>query len=377
MYFSLLVSLTLMIFSVYLQAEITLIPKTASLQSSPKESVEYDVLGIGTAMTDLIIPVSDDFVHKHAGRKGGSSVVPIHKIEEIIKESSQTPIVKPGGSCSNTLKGLGKLGVKAAYHLRDGIDYYGEQYKKNLIDNNVCVIKVDDEMLPSGRLACLITPDKNRTFLSAPSAGAAFCPADLNPDCFKKAKIIHLDGYSLRNRSLVEESMRLAKEHGAMISFDPGCFQLACEHKDLILHLMTEYVDIVFANEDEIKILFDTTSEDACRAMSKLVKVAVVLCGNKGCLVATKDTLINVPVRNVAVVDTTGAGDLFASGFLYGLLQGYSIERCAYIGNYLGSSVIQHIGAEIPPDQWEAILSHVTQEPSFLAKNNVSITTES
>ncbi len=342
-----------------------LIPKTAPLKSIPKENAEYDVLGVGTAMTDLIIHVSDEFLIKHGGQKGGSRVVPSHKIDEILKDAKTSPVIKPGGSCPNTLKGLAKLGLKAAYHLRDGTDEFGINYVKSLNDNNVSVIKVDDDLLPSGRLVCLITPDKNRTFCSSPGAGAAFCCADLEPECFKKAKLVHLDGYSLRNRSLVEETMKLAKEHKAMISFDPGCYQLCQEHKELILRLMKDYIDILFLNEDEVQALFNLPPEKAAIAISQYVPISVILMGNRGCLVGTKEKIFKTPVRNVPVVDTTGAGDLFASGFLYGLLQGYNLERCAYIGNYLGSSVIQHVGAEIPKELWNDILVHVAKEPNL------------
>lgn len=347
------------IFSVEVETfELKLVPKTAPNRAQPKENVEYEVLGVGTAITDFMIPVSDEFLMRHT-QKGGSSVVSIEKIEELIKESQANPIVKPGGSCPNTLKGLGRLGVRTAYHLRDGVDEYGIRFENNLRDNNVAVLKVNDTLLPSGRLVCLMTPDRNRSFLSFPGAGDAFCPADLEPLWFEKARIVHLDGYSLRNKSLVEESMRIAKEQGAMISFDPGCFQLAREYKELILFLLEEYVDIAFTNEDEMKELFDLPPEEACRAMSQLVGVSVLLRGDKGCLIGVEDALFTAPVRKVPVVDTTGAGDLFACGFLYGLLQGYDLKKCAYIGNYLGSSVIQHVGAEIPLECWDDIVAHL------------------
>jgi sugar/nucleoside kinase (ribokinase family) len=320
------------IFLPTLAAEPRLIPKTAQLEAVEKERVEYDVLGVGTAMTDLIIQVSDEFLQKHGGQKGTSLVVPSEKIDEILRDAQFAPIVKPGGSGPNTLKSIGRLGLRTAYHLRDSTDEFGKNYVKNLTENNVAVIKVDDNLLPSGRLVCLITPDKNRSFCSSPGAGDAFSPADLQPKCFKDAKLVHLDGYSLRNESLVEETMKLAKEHGALISFDPGCYQLCREYRELILRLMDEYVDIMFANEDEAKELFNLPSEQACAAMTQLVPVSVVLLGRKGCLVGTKEKMFALPVRDVPVVDTTGAGDLFASGFLYGFLQGYSMERCAYIG---------------------------------------------
>ena len=269
------------------------------------------------------------------------------------------PTVKPGGSCANTIKGLGRLGLNVAYHLRDGIDEYGKMYETNLKENNVTVLKVEDELLPSGRLACLITPDKNRSFFSSPGAGNAFCPADLNSLYFKEAKLVHLDGYSLRNSGLVEEAMKLAKAHGARISFDPGCFQLIREHKELILRLLEEYIDIFFANEDEIQELLNMPPDEGCKTLSRLVPIAVVLQGNRGCLVGSNEKVLSVPVRTVSVVDTTGAGDLFASGFLYGLLQGYSLAKCAQIGNLLGSSVIQHVGAEIPASNWPSILEYI------------------
>lgn len=354
-----LLSLVLLLFFINAEAvTLSLTPKAASPHVQPKENAEYEVLGVGTAITDFLIPVSDEFLMRHT-QKGGSSVTSVQEIDAIIKESGAEPVIKPGGSCPNTLKGLSRLGARTAYHLRDGIDEYGIRFENSLRDNNIAVLKINDDLLPSGRLVCLMTPDKNRSFLSFPGAGNAFCPIDLDSSHFEKSKIVHLDGYSLRNKSLVEESMRLAKEHGAMISFDPGCFQLVQEYKELIFFLLKEYIDIAFTNEDELKELFDLPPEEACRAMSQLVQVSVVLRGGKGCLVGVKGEIFTVPVRTVPVVDTTGAGDLFASGFLYGLLQGYDVEKCAYIGNYLGSSVIQHVGAEIPEECWNDIVTYL------------------
>lgn len=345
---------TLFFFPLSAAVHVPLVPKHSNM---PCDERPYDVLGVGTAITDLLVPVSDEFLQKHAIEKGGSCVVAHTKIDQILLEAGIKPVVKPGGSCANMLKGLARLGQKPCFHLRDGIDEYGILYEKSLNEHNVAVKKVADSILPSGKLVCLMTPDKNRTFTVSPGAGSAFCSKDLDAHLFKQAKVVHLEGYSLRNGSLVEDAMKLAKEGGAYISFDPGCFQLVREHRQKLFQLMEEYIDLLFINEDELRELYPLSAIDACKEIGKLVPVTCVLLGSKGCLVGVKGTVYEVGVQNVAVVDTTGAGDLFSCGFLYGLLKGYDIEHAAKIGNLLGSTVVQTVGAEIPAERWQQLIN--------------------
>ncbi len=329
----------------------TLIFLLLSLELFPSNA-KYDVLGIGTAITDILIPVDDAFLEKHNFPKGGSRVVPMEQLDALIIEAEEEAKIMPGGSTANMLKGLAKLGVKTAFHTRDGIDPYGKQYENSLRENNVLPLKIDDPNLASGRVICFITPDKNRTFVAAPGAADAFSAADLNSSYMKEAKIVHVEGYTLRNNNLTRSSMQLAKEHGALISFDPGNYSLVEQHKEQIVDLLTNYIDIVFMNEDEIKTLYALPAEEGCKLLSKIVPVTVILLGDRGCLIGFKEKVLAVPARRVTPKDTTGAGDLFTSGFLYGMLQGYELVECAKIGNYLGSEVVQEVGAEISSERW-------------------------
>ncbi len=318
-------------------------------------NAKYDVLGVGTAITDMLIPVSDAFLEKHNLPKGGSRVVQMEQIDELLQEAKGEAKIMPGGSSANMLKGLSKLGLKTAFHFRDGVDGYGIQYENSLKEYSVEPLKIDDLNLPSGLVICFITPDKNRSFVAAPGAGSSFSEQDLNHDHLKSAKIVHIEGYLLRNKDVARRAMQLAKENGALVSFDPGNFSLVAEHRELILELLENYVDIVFMNEDEMRTLFALPVIDGCKKLSTLVSTTVVLMGEKGCLIGSQEEVIASPAKKVTPVDTTGAGDLFTSGFLYGMLKGYDLLVCAEIGNYLGSEVIQQIGAEIPKERWQEL----------------------
>ncbi len=317
------------------------------------QQAKYDVLGIGTAITDLVIPVSDHFLQTYVGEKGGATEVSVEKIDHIITMSQQTPTVKPGGSCANSLKGLGTLGMRTAFHFRVGDDSYGHLFQQSLKQHHVEPQVIIDPLDASGKLACLVTADHQRTFCVYTGASGNFCSSDLDPHLFTQATIVHIEGYALRNANLVERAMQLAKERGATISFDLGCFQLVREHNQRIKNLISSYVDILFGNEEEMTALWDLPLEATRLELHKIAPLAIILMGKNGCYITRAQHDCSVPSYPVPAIDTTGAGDFFISGFLYGYLQKWPIEKCAQAGNLLGSKVVQYYGASIPDEAWD------------------------
>jgi sugar/nucleoside kinase (ribokinase family) len=158
--------------------------------------------------------------------------------------------------------------------------------------------------------------------------------------------------------------MRLAKENKAMVSIALGSYELVRAFKGTLIDILSKYVDIIFANEAEAKELYPGSAEDAVDYLATLSHIAVVTCGKKGCWIKCGEQKYYVPVKTVAkhkVVDTTGAGDVFASGFLYGYLQGYALDQCARLGCLAGRELVQILGAELTEERWEYIKKCVSQ----------------
>jgi sugar/nucleoside kinase (ribokinase family) len=318
------------------------------------EFPSYDVLGVGGACMDLIIPISDDLLKHIHGEKGGALPIGIEELNEILSKIKTTPIMTTGGSCANTIKGLACLNEKCAFLTNIGSDSLGEQfaqYMKNLRVTPLFSIST----LPTARVLCLITPDGQRTMRYFGGCSEEIFDHFLQPIYFKDVKLVHLDAYTLRNENLTRRVMQLAKEAHATVSIDLSSFEIIRENLATLMEILPRYADIVFANVDEIKTLTGLAPKEGCHKLQEMCPIAVVLMGKEGCLVGHQGKIIQSPAIPAHVMDSTGAGDLFASGFLYGFLNGYPLEKCARLGNHLGSSIVEVQGAELPPEKWKAL----------------------
>jgi sugar/nucleoside kinase (ribokinase family) len=325
------------------------------------EQQSYEVLGLGAACVDLFIPVSEDFLVTISGQKGGAQEIDLDELNRIIEETGIKPSTATGGSCANTIKGLASLQVKCALLSKIGCDTLGAhftQYMKNL---GVVPLFLTANK-PTARVLCLITPDGQRTMRFFAGSSQEMDENHLHTDYLKGVKIVHIDSYSLRNGQLIERMMQLAKEAGALISIDLSSFEIVHQYKERIYHLLRTYVDIVFANEDETKTLTGLSPYQGCEHLKEICPIAIVLSGKDGCLVGHQKKIFESPAFPANVIDTTGAGDLFASGFLYGYLKGYPLEKCARLGNLLGGSVIEVKGAEIPEEKWKELRQIISKE---------------
>jgi len=314
---------------------------------------EYNVLGIGAPAMDILIPVEEEFLQTIPGEKGGSAPVDWIDFSRILQYGlSKEPFIASGGSAANTIKGLANFRQKSAFFGKVGKDHMGSHFTSKMNSFGVIPILIESDT-PTTQVAGLITPDGQRTFRYFLGASNELTELDLTPELFEGTKLVHLEVYSLYNGHLVEKAMRLAKEAGAMVSIDLGSFEVVKHFKSQLLHLISNYVDIVFSNEDEIYALTGLDPENGGIVLKELCKIAVVKMGKHGCWVMSGDEKIYSPSVPAKIVkDTTGAGDHFASGFLHGLLEGKDLSVCAYYGNLTGSAAVEVYGAEIPEEKW-------------------------
>lgn len=312
----------------------------------------YDVLGIGSPILDYIFYVDDHFLEQVPGRKGGMESVNYNTLQELITSAGNQPFITPGGSCSNTMKGLAHLGFRSALLGVIGSDPKANQYLTFVRKSGIIPLFQTSE-LPTSQVVCLVTPDGERTCRSYLGASQDIHLDKITPELFKDVKLVHIEGYSLLQGILPEKVMQLARAAGAKVSFDLASFELVEQYKERITTLLSRFVDIAFANEQEIQTLTGVGGAKGCQYLKDLSETAIVKQSSKGCWVGQSTSIVHQPALEVQVVDSTGAGDMFASGFLGAYLAGKSLKECAALGNAIGAAAVQVPGTEISQEMWD------------------------
>lgn len=323
--------------------------------------MKYEILAVGAPLMDHLLKVSESYLADIPGEKWGMETINYEEIIHIIERSGSIPVQIAGGSAANVIKGLAGLGRRCAMVGKIGNDVIGEKVKNDLQDKGVLPILCYSST-PTGHVACLITPDGKRTCRTYAGASLEMKPENLDPAIFSGVKLVHVEGYTLLCPKLTQISFEMAKKNGSLISFDLASFEIVKAHRQLILKLLPQYVDVIFGNEQEAFALTSKNPEESCKIMKTLCPIAVVMMGNEGCWAGNQYEQIKCPARSVIPIDTTGAGDLFASGFLHHHLAGKPLHECAQLGTRLAAEVIQVVGAEIPSETWKKFVSFSNRE---------------
>ena len=320
-------------------------------------------MGLGSALVDILVNESDDFVRRIGVEKGGMTLVDISAIEDILTQVSTKPAVVPGGSACNTAVGVGRLGGKARFVGKRGDDDLGRFFNHALVERGVDP-QLMTSSLPTGRVLSIITPDAQRTMLTYLGASADTQPEEITPAYFADSAVVHIEGYLLFNPDLMLASLKAAKSAGALISLDLASFTVVEQSKSVLDDIIHEYVDILIANEDEAQAYTGFSIETkALERLSRHVDVAALKVGAKGSYIQNSTGVCRIAAIGTGkAVDTTGAGDLWASGFLYGLVSGFTHEMSGALASACGYEVCQVVGADIPDDGWTRIKGKLEAE---------------
>lgn len=322
------------------------------------------IVGVGSALVDMLIYESDEFVARLVTDKGGMTLVDGEFAANTLSATNQKPSVVPGGSACNTVVGVGKLGCGARFVGKCSDDKYGELLQAGLLEAGVKPTLLNSTT-STGEVLSIITPDAQRTMFTYLGASAELHADEITPDLFEEAGIVHIEGYLLFNQELIKTVMLRAKEAGALVSLDLASFTVVEQSKAFLYQLVEEFVDILIANEDEAAAFTGCTDDfDALQALSERVEIAALKVGARGSYIARTGEVVRVaPMGNGTAIDTTGAGDLWASGFLYGIVNDLPLEQCGALASACGFEVCQVVGAVIPDEGWERIRSLVTPAP--------------
>lgn len=314
------------------------------------------VLGIGNALVDILIKLENEDLLKELSLTKGSMQLVDKDFKDLVfsKTKNLTKTLASGGSAANTIHGLASLGVETAYIGKVGNDELGEFFMSDLKKDHIKpLLKYSNT--ETGVASTLISPDSERTFGTYLGAAVEVGADDLETSLFAGYKFFHIEGYLVFNQALVEAALKMAKAKNMKISLDLASFNVVEANRDFLKQITKEYVDIIFANEEEAKAFTGKEPEEALKEIAAMCNIAVVKIGKHGSLIRQGNDTYTVGAIPAKVVDTTGAGDLYAAGFIYGLTKGLSLAQCGHIGALLAGKVIEGIGAQIQDCDWEVI----------------------
>lgn len=318
--------------------------------------VRYDVLGIGSAIVDIIARADEDFLTRFGMVKGTMALTDAAQAKAIYDEMPRAVEI-PGGSVANSMAGIASLGGTPCFIGKVGNDKLGE-----IFAHEIKVVGVEfhggarrPTKLPTATCLILVTPDGQRTMNTFLGACTELQPEDLDAERIQASRVIYIEGYQWdtpQAKDAIRKACHTAKSAGRQVALSLSDPFVADRHRNELLKLIHEDVDILFGNEDEIFSLYQATDLEG--AIARLREARVLACmtrSAKGVIVFDGATTLAIEAAPVAkVVDTTGAGDLFAAGFLYGYTHGRDLTNCARIGAMAAAEVIGHIGArpEVP-----------------------------
>lgn len=314
------------------------------------------ILGIGNALVDVLIKLeNENFLTEYNIPKGSMQLVNREFANMLtIATKAYKPQVASGGSAANTIHGIASLGGNTTYIGKIGDDDFGNIFSTDLTNNKINPVLLHGTA-ETGKAITFITPDSERTFATYLGAAVELAPSDIKAEYFKGIDILHLEGYLVFNNALVEKIVKLAKGNNVKISLDLASYNVVDANKAFLENIIKEYIDIVFANEEEAKALTGMEPEAALVKIAEITDIAVVKIGSKGSYVKQAGKTYKVDAIKANAIDTTGAGDLFASGFLYGLSNNWTLDKCARLGSLTAGKVVETLGAKINSTTWNEI----------------------
>ncbi|MGB9154278.1 MAG: adenosine kinase [Alphaproteobacteria bacterium] len=325
----------------------TIIPELRT--PAPDPPMSYALCAIGNALVDIIVSTDDAFLRARNVAKGSMTLVDDATATALYESAGAAVEMSSGGSAANTLAGFASLGGVSAFMGIVGHDEFGEIFTHDLRAQNVHFATPPSSGQATGRCLIFVTPDAQRSMNTFLGAAVEFGPDDVDAKLVQESSITYLEGY-LFDKPLAQDAFRkaaqLAHDAGRKLALTLSDTFCVMRHRAAFLDLVGGQVDILFANENELKELYETQDLDAAIAAVRAhTDIAVVTRGAQGALIAAQQQTYEVPAHPVAsVLDTTGAGDLYAAGFLYGLTQGKSLPEAGRIGAIAAAEVIGHYG---------------------------------
>lgn len=320
------------------------------------------IIALGNALVDVMTMLPNDSVLEELNLpKGSMQLVDAEtskKIQNFTDNFSKS--IASGGSSANTIRSLANLGVSTGFVGKICDDEMGKFFAEDMKRTGVFP-HLKKSKTPTGVAQALVSPDSERTFATFLGAASELIPDDISDLTFKGFDILHIEGYLIFNNELIEKALISAKNAGLKVSLDLASYNIVEANLDFLKYLIDKYVDIVFANEEEAKAFTGKEPEQALDMISSMCEIAIVKIGAEGSLVKRANEREAVRAIKAKPIDTTGAGDNYAAGFLYGLINNWDLRRCAQAGSILAGNVIEVIGATMDEKRWNKIKEEISQ----------------
>ena len=313
------------------------------------------ILGLGNALTDILaVLTEDELLRTYRIPRGSMQHVDEATGDKIWKNLKKMGVqYVPGGSAANTITGTAIFGMPSGFIGKVGDDELGSLFKTGQEVHGIKPKLLKGEAA-SGRAMVFITaPNAERTFAVYLGAAIELVPEDLKPEYFKGYDYFHIEGYLVQNQKLVRRAVELAKQEGMIISIDMASYNVVESNEAFLHDIIENYVDIVFANETEAKAFTGKEPEEAINEIAGMCKIAVVKLGPDGSMVQSGKEFYKIDAWPAATIDATGAGDIYAAGFIYAHAHGMPIKECGEVGSIISAKVVEVIGPKVDVPRWK------------------------
>lgn len=322
------------------------------------------ILGIGNALTDILAILPDDSLLRTYNLPHGSmqhvDATTGNKIWERLKEIGVQYVA--GGSASNTVCAAAIFGMPSGFIGKIGDDELGSLFKSDQERNGIKPILLKGTA-SSGRAMVLVTaPNAERTFAVYLGAALQLEPEDLNPDYFYGYDYLHLEGYLVQNQRLFRKAVEIGKSKGMTISLDMASYNVVESNETFLHDVVDNYIDIVFANETEAESFTHLPPREALDSIAEHCKIAVVKVGKDGSMVKSGNEYHYIEAWPADTIDATGAGDIYAAGFLYAHSFGMPLKVCGEVGSIIAAKVVEVIGSKIDVPRWKAAKNEIREK---------------
>jgi sugar/nucleoside kinase (ribokinase family) len=320
------------------------------------------ILGIGNALVDVMTLIEGDYILQEFNLpKGSMQLVDREKSEGIKSATGIFPRTwTSGGSAANTIHGLAMLGTDTGFIGSIGRDDTGDFFENDMKKAGVNTLLIRRNSV-TGTAVALITRDTERTFATHLGAAVELTADDLKPMLFDGYDILYLEGYLISDYQVIETACKYAKENKMLVALDLASYNIVEENLDSYKKIVEGYVDILFANELEAREFTGLEPEKALPVLSEMSEIVILKVGAEGSWVKSKDELIKISAFPVECIDTTGAGDLYAAGFLYGFARDLNLEKCGILGSLMAGKVIEVVGARMNKEKFYDIKKEIEQ----------------
>jgi len=328
---------------------------------------QLDLIGFGAPIMDLVASVPESFLAQAGGEKGGMVMVDAGEIARLVALLPSPPAITPGGSAANTTFNANRLGLRTAFVGKLGHDELARTYRERFASAGVDTSRFKQGELPNARCLILTTPDAQRTMRTCLGAVMTLTPDEISPADFASARHAHVEGFVIFNQALAEKILASARASRCTVSLSFASFEVVAVAREWLLGQLKQGLDLVFANEDEARTLFPDlpakTPDDYAahaRRLAGFGGTAAITLGKDGAWVARADELHRVaPLAVRDAIDSNGAGDAWAAGFLSAWLRDQPLPLCGKIASLLGAQTVRHRGPVIPDAEWTAVAAQV------------------